>query len=188
MSERELTDAVKAEIAKPLVRLAAFGELIFDDGVVRLWTGLGPIVFRGETYTGAGNLVGMSAVVESGGDVKATNIGLTLSGIDKELLAVVALEHFQGRPASVWIAMFDENWHLIPDEILLFKGKMDYPIFEKTGQTMSITVFVESQLIDLERPRLRRRTDADQQELYPGDTGLRFVAGLQDKNVVWQSA
>lgn len=186
MSERDLTPAVVAELDKDTMQLALFAELVFDTATVRLWTGIGPYVLDGETFTGAGDLVGVSSIKETSGDVSATGISMTLS-FNRSLLAAVMQEHFQSRPATIWLVLFDLNWVIIPDKILLFKGKMDSPVFEKSGETARITISAESQLIDLDRPRVRRRTDADQQEMYPGDTGLRFVAGMQNHNVVWSS-
>lgn len=196
MSERDLTAAIKSEVGKDAVNLALFAELLFGNyvdgvfvltGAVRLWSGLGPITFRDEQYIGVGDLAAISSIQESADDIKAVRLAMSLSGLSKSLLAACMTEHTQGRPASLWLGFFDANWQLIPDEILLFKGRMDYPDFTKTGETMTITINAESHLIDLERPRVRRYTDADQQELHPGDTGLRFMAGLQNKEVPWSS-
>ena len=54
-----------------------------------------------------------------------------------------------------------------------------------SGETSTIELTVESRLIDLQRQRERRFTDADQKYFYPGDTGLQYVAGLQDQVIYW---
>jgi hypothetical protein len=56
---------------------------------------------------------------------------------------------------------------------------------QDTGETSVLTITAESRLIDMNRARERRFTDADQQQLYPGDLGLQYVAGLQDKEFPW---
>jgi hypothetical protein len=40
-------------------------------------------------------------------------------------------------------------------------------------------------MIDWERPRMRRFTDADQKAHHPGDRGLEHVAEVASKEVVW---
>jgi hypothetical protein len=62
---------------------------------------------------------------------------------------------------------------------------MDTMRIEDSGDTASITVQAESRFIELERTHERRYTDQDQQQLYPGDLGLEYVAGLQDKEIAW---
>lgn len=187
MSTRDLTPLVKDELEKGLVRLAMFVECIFDDGPLRLWSGLGPYTFNGQIYEGAGSLGGIDAIEENAGDVKATGVAMKLSGIPSDMVALCLAEHFQGRPVTIWFAMFDENGALIPDAIQIFKGRMDYPVIEEGGETATITVFAESLLIDLERPRIRRYTNEDQTSAFPGDMGLEFTAAIQNVEIVWQS-
>ena len=44
---------------------------------------------------------------------------------------------------------------------------------------------VESRLIAMEEARNRRYTDEDQKIDFSSDNSLRFVAGLQDKEITW---
>lgn len=186
MSERILTANVKAELAKANIQLALFVELIFDSGALRMWSGVGSFTLLGNVYTGVGNFGGIDRIEENAGDTKATGMVLTLSGIPSSLIATCLTEKFQGRPASIWLGLFDSSWALINDPVKIFKGRMDYPLIEEGGETATISVYVESLLIDLERPRVRRYTNEDQAELYPGDT-LAYVAGLQNRDIVWKS-
>lgn len=81
------------------------------------------------------------------------------------------------------IAM-DEN-HLLADPYLVRSGRMDYVNIVAAGETTRITAQYEDRLVDLERSRERRYTDEDQQFEYSGDLGFEFVAGLQDKQLIW---
>jgi hypothetical protein len=188
MSERNLTAAVLAEIEKSQVQLALLVEIIFDGGPLRLWTGLGPFIFQGNTYTGVGNLGGIDRIEESASDVRAAGVAFTLSGIPSEFLSLVLQEQFQGRPTRIWLQLFDINWAPIDNAIMLNAYRLDYPVIEEGGQTSTITVYAESILADLERPRVRRYTHEDQQIDYPGDMGLEFVATIQNKEVIWKAA
>ena len=51
--------------------------------------------------------------------------------------------------------------------------------------TSTITVKVESKLLELERQRVLRYTSAIQKSLYSGDKGFDFVDQLQDKKFIW---
>lgn len=182
---RDLTAAVEAELDKNEVRLGVFVEIIFDGGSFRAWSGLGDRSLNGNIFMGVGNMGGISSIEESAGDVRASTVALTLSGIDVSLLSIALQEEFQGRPATVWLQMFDIDWGAIDDPVQLNKFRCDYPVIEKGGETFSITVYADSILVDLERQRVRRYTHEDQQTLYPGDLGLEFVASIQNQEVVW---
>lgn len=187
MSERTLTTAVKAELTKGNIQIAVFVECVFDGGPLRLWTGMGNFTLNGNVFAGVGSLAGISAIQESADDIRAAGVVLSLSGVPSSLISLILTEHFQSRPATIWLAFFTSAWALIPDAVNLFTGRMDYPVLEDGGDTAKISVYVESELVDLERPRVRRFTHEDQWELYPGDRGLEYVASIQNMDVVWKS-
>lgn len=185
MGERTVHASVQTELTKDLVRLALFVELLLDGGAVRLSTLTQSFTLGGQVYTGAGSLGGIDKVEEHAGDIRASGIAMTLSGMPSSTIALVQTEQFQGRRATVWLAFFDLNWALIGSDIKLFAGKLDYPEIDETGETCKITVHAENQMIDLERARVRRYTHEDQIQLYPGDLGLEFVAAIQNREIIW---
>jgi hypothetical protein len=74
----------------------------------------------------------------------------------------------------------------------VFSGFMDQMTILDTGETSSIKLTVESRLIVLERPVVRRYTEASHSaviatESYSNsnDSFFRWVARLQDKQVPW---
>jgi len=56
---------------------------------------------------------------------------------------------------------------------------------DEGAETSTIALSVESKLIDLERGRVFRYTDANQKSRYPDDKGFEFVEDLQDKRFSW---
>jgi hypothetical protein len=56
---------------------------------------------------------------------------------------------------------------------------------EENADTCVISVTAENVLVKLERPVVRRFTNEDQKSRFPNDKGLEFVAGLQDKDILW---
>ena len=154
-------------------------EALLDGGPLRLWTGLGNRTIDGNVYTGAGGLIGvgeMSEVV----DLTAQSITVTLSGLQSGILATALTEPYQGRVANVYIGE-----RSVQDVLLAFSGYLDTMTPEDDGVTSSLTVTVESKLVDLQRARVRRYTKESQKALFPGDTFFDWTPDLADKQVPW---
>ena len=181
---RTLHADTTAELATEDLRDALLIDLAFADGTVRFWSGIGDLVWSGDTFTGTGSLGEVSKIEETA-DLRAVGVQLKLSGIPASLLAIALGEHYQGRLGNKWLALFDANWAIIDDPILMFTGKMDVMVIEVGQETGTIQVNLEHRLIDLNRARERRYTPEDQNVLYPNDRGLDNVASLQDKDIVW---
>ena len=155
-------------------------EALFDSGTVRLWTGFGEIVIDGNTYIGAGNLISVSEIHE-GAEIEARGARIGLNGIPAELLGLALNEPYQGRELRIHVGTLDNG----TQAHMLFRGRMDTMTLQDSGETASINVTVENRLVDLERSRIRRFTAEDQKALYPGDTGLDYVAAIQGKPLTW---
>ncbi len=175
-----LATAVTSRVVHPILLVA----LSFDSGVVRMWSGIGNLVWSGDTYLGAGNF-GRVQPFKEVVDGSAQGTAFTLNGIPSSLLALALNENYQGRPAKLWLAALDSSNAIIADPYLIFGGRMDTMTISDDGNTGSITMTAENRLIDLNRSRERRFTDQDQKIDYPTDRGLEYVVGLQDKQVVW---
>ena len=181
---RGLSSAYKTAAAAGLVRPALLGHFDFSGGIVRVWTGLGDLSWGGNTYTGLGDLVGVSPVQESN-EIRANGLQFTLNGIPSAQVTRILSESYRGRAAKLWLALFDSTPAIIADPLLLFSGRMDQARLQDTGETATIVITAESRLVDLQRSRERRRTDEDQKSLFSGDRGLEYIAGLQDKQITW---
>ena len=183
MADR-LSGPAAAEPYQSVVRPALLVELQFVSGPVRAWSGVGPLSWNGVTWAGVG-LLGRVSTVEETLELKAAGASFQLSGIPPELLAPVVAEPIQSRAALLYLAFFDPDWQVVPEPVLLFRGRMDTVEIADGGAIATITLYAESRLRDLERARVRRYTDADQQAEFPGDLGLSFVASLQEINILW---
>lgn len=176
------TESKKSSGAKPFL----LAKLEFDSGDFRVWSGRGDLSFNSEIYTGVGDL-GKISEVEEGVDQRAFGISLEISGVPSANISLALSEELQNRKAQVWLGFFDSNYALITSPVLLFRGRMD-TMDIKLGKTATIVVTAESRLIDWGRARIRRYTDADQQERFPGDKGFQFVSDTTEKQIVWGGA
>lgn len=174
--------AAAASVVRPIMLV----RLDFANQPVLAHTSLGDLAAMGETYKGVGNLGGLSALKE-GTQARSYGAQLTLSGLDPALVATVQVEHYRGRDERIYIGLLNENHQLIGTPSQEWRGRMDYCDIS-LGETASITLNAESRLADCDRPRVRRYTHEDQQDLYPGDMGFEFVAAMVNKDIVWGRA
>lgn len=183
---RNASTNFKAAAAAGTLYPALLAYFDFSGGAVRLWNGVGDLSWGGNTFTGAGDLCGVDAVRESA-EVRANGLNFRLNGIPSAMVTRILAEGYRGRSCKLWLALFDSLVATSPiaDPLLLFSGRMDQCNLEDDGTSASIVVAAESRLVDLQRPRERRRTDGDQQGLFSGDLGMEYVPGLQDRELLW---
>jgi len=187
MSEREITQAVLDEIIKKEVSPILLARLETSQGNVLVWTGLGNLQFGGETYLGIGDLGRITPVKEVGEEIRANMVSFQLTGIPTELISTALGAQYQGRSAKLWLG-FISGGALIEDPILLFDGRMDIMDIDEGPEKSTITITAESRLADLNRARVRRFTNEDQQYFYPNDKFLEYVAAIQNVEIVWRGA
>lgn len=160
-------------------------DLLFDDpNKVYFWSGVGDLDLEGNTYTGAGDLISISEIRESS-DIAAYGAQLTLSGIPNNLVSLALQEPYQGRRAIVRFGVF--NPPSTYTVFTVFSGEIDQMNIQMGPEVTNISLDVESRLIDLERPRIRRYTDEDQRSRFPNDRGLEFVTRLQAESLTWEA-
>lgn len=184
---RTLTSAVATAAQAALVRPVLLLQVTFPTGTLRLWTGVGSLVYGGNTYTGAGSLISVSPIEETN-EVRAAGVQVTLSGIPSNTLATAVGTMNSGQSGEIRFGLMDSANALIADPVLAFAGRLDTAVIEESGDTCTVLVTFESRLIDLERPRERRYTDEDQQAEFSGDVGMQYVAALQDRVLKWGTA
>ena len=148
--------------------------ITFASGTLRMWSGVGDLVWGGDTYEGVGDLGNVSPITETE-DMRAAGVELTLSGIPSALIGTAIGDSRTGKDAKIWLGTFDESWQLDGDPAEAFFGRVDQVVVEDRGETATIIVQVESRWVGYEQPRERRFTHEDQISEYPGDLGFEFV-------------
>lgn len=181
---RSLTAGVQTEIGNRVVTVALFFEIEFISGTTRIWSGIGDKVLGGNTFTGLGDFLRVSEIEETD-DIKASGAEIVLSGIPSSIISAALGDSRQGKLATIWLAFLDSSLDIVPDEIILFRGRTDVPAISEGGETSLMSMRVENHLIDLKRASNHRYTQEDQKVLYPADLFFEFVPSLQDKNIRW---
>ena len=180
----DVTTAFIAALEAPLLRPAYLVSIQFASSTVYAWTGLGSLVWNGNTFAGVGS-IGSVATVEEGSTVQARGTTLTLTGFDPALLGDALTDLRQGLPVTIWLALFDATPAVIGNPVIAFAGRVDQPTITCDGATATIQINCESRLMDLNVPAQRRYTNEDQWRDFPGDRGFEFVNSVQEVTIYW---
>lgn len=185
---RTLTSGMNAVTTDEIVRPVYLVRMVFDATEVtnelNMWSGLGDLVYDGETYLGVGDLLSISSVKETA-DISASGLNVMLSGVKSSLVAVAKNQDYQGRPLTLSFGAFNDSGDLVADPVVVFSGFMDTMTIAETGDYSTISIAVENKLIAFERSKIRRYTAEDQKIDHPTDKGFEFVASIGEKEIVW---
>ena len=91
---RDLTIDVENEINSESIFAIYLVKLSFDSGDITVNSAIGNISFNGDTYLGIGQFGTISALEEDT-ELQASDVSLTLSGIDTALISTMFNEHYQ---------------------------------------------------------------------------------------------
>lgn len=174
-----LLAAIQNETILPIILV----RLEYESGDINVHNGIGDIVFDGAGFQGIGNLGSVSASPETS-DGSVNFIELTLSGVQSSLLSVQLNEHYQGRRCTIWYGLFNNSTHELITPTIVFRGIMDNSVIN-LGSIGSISLRVNNRMAEWDRTKLRRYTDTEQQNAFPGDNGLKFIQGLAETKVIW---
>ena len=175
------------------------------------WTGLGDTTIDGITYTGTGNLMQISSIKETA-EIQAAGANLTLSGIPADMLSLALSVPYQGRIGKIKFGLIDADNNLLQLEtafnmllesgidiglesvdqsnvlVDMFVGYMDQMNIDESAETSIISLSLESKLLDLDRPVIRRYNNESQKAVFPNDKAFEFLNDLQGKDLSWGRA
>ena len=203
--DANITSAITSTDIEPFF---AF-KLAFDSTTLFLYTGIGDLTIGSDTYTGVGSLLSFTNVEESA-DIGAKSVSISLSGIPSSNLSLALNTPYQGREVTILFGIRDANRVFLANEdgdlvltennklidvtpsttnpdatSTLFVGYIDQMDITEGTETSTITVKLESKLLELERTRVLRYTSPIQKSLFAGDKGFDFVDQLQDQTFHW---
>lgn len=174
---RDLTVGMVSAITAGTVRPALFFEGVFSSSTLRLWTGIGSIVWDSHTWLGNSWFTGMSDVTEDG-SISPSNVDIILAGVPLSLVSLILSESTHASTGKVWLVCFDSSNAIVSDPYLLFTGKLSAPRIDDSSDSSQIILTYEDDLIMLQRSPELRNNHETQQSLFPDDKGFEYVAGL----------
>ncbi len=143
------------------------------------WKGLGQM----------GRISGLGQTAEV--RTKETKYQLIGASVDAEVESQIADAGIAGNLARCWFSLFDENWNVIGDPILIDQTILDHGSIkqEKTADMQMneiLTLHGQSAIFNLGSPSRLRATNEEQQKAFPGDTGFdRLPTEVADKEIKW---
>lgn len=182
---RSTTSALDTAFGAGHVPFVLFVELQLASGPQRLTTAGHSLTWAGQEWMGFGALASVEKIREAE-TLEAIGVRLSLSSIPTSILSLALGEHVQGKVCLIWAGALVDGV-VVVDSALEFVGRIDTLELAEDGKTGSVSVNVESRAADFARPRLRRYSDADQQQMYPGDLFFRYVAQMAEKQIIWPS-
>lgn len=168
----ELLSGFNAKTISP----AIFVELFLDEGTTRLWSGCGYINYNGNQYTGTGNFGSISTLESDGTSING--LSMTLSGVPIENLSIALGTEYRNRPANIHIILFNDSGNMIGG-YQAFSALIDKMELTRDGENSTITINVETELLNLDRARLRYYTNTDQRNFVdPNDYGFEYLPAI----------
>ena len=165
-----------------------FIEVDFTSGVQRYCTAGASMSWSGYTWTGGVDPSWIEPLRETE-DSEAVGAKIRLSGVPSSQRSLALAEHIQGRRITIWIApMSVTTYALIETPVKEFEGLLDVAnLIDADDGTLTIEVEIESKMARFLRVNVRRYTDRDHQQRYPGDTICRFTQQAE-RTVIWPAA
>ncbi len=153
-------------------------DLAFTSGHVRVNDSMQDVIVSGNTYIGVGGFGTFDGFEESV-EFVARGMRFELGATDSALANTVVTEQYQCRPATIYVAMLDENYQLIGAPEARWSGFMDTMSIQISGPEAKYTLSCEHRMRNA--PKFSRWADADQQDRSAGDRFfimLPMVAGF----------
>jgi len=188
---RGLTPTQIATITADPMRFAFLVALDFVDTPVYLWSGTGTLTYGGNNYNGVGAIGSVGQAVETRGN-RAKNVNLSLVGQGTGIYAAAMADsrQMQGRTATITAAWMNSAFDTVDFGYKLQSLIIDQMLVEDVmgeGETAGIRLTLKcvDELIDMQESSSVYYSDASQRALNPGDTFLRFIATLPNKDIKW---
>jgi hypothetical protein len=170
----------------------AFAEFDFNEGgISRYCTASFSFSWNGFSWVGMGGIVSLEAIRETT-DVEAVGLKASVAGFDTSIapspVALALTSNVQGRTCKIWLGIMNPNYTLKGNPTLEFQGYIDNLIIVEDQGTATMTINMESRFAAILRPNVRRYTDRDQQQVYPGDRYFEFLPQMREKVIVFPTA
>ena len=186
MSRQGFSTQLLAELRSEVSHVLVFFHLDFDGGLLRLHTGLGDLVWGGNTWTGIGNIADIPNI-EEGPGASPRAITLRASGLDSDILDAAFAEDYINRECILYMGALNTSGGLVADPDEIFRGGIQQMIMTMGGDDGdTIDIVVESELERLNRPGSARYSNAYHQSEQASDEFFEYAALLSSRNPVWR--
>ena len=183
---RDINSATKAATTNSHIDMLYLCELDWPDGMVRLHTGIGALMYQGQEYLGSGNLGKVGDITDNAEKGRHQCL-LTLSGLDDAQVAQAIEHECYGRSGVLRIGFLDKHSRLDEAAVhTLFAGDIDQIAIDK-GEKNSLSVTLTSDNLERAQRLSARYNDESHQRRHSGDRFFRYVTAMVDRPFYWGS-
>lgn len=180
MIDSALQLALTQDSVTPLMLL----EIAFKNGVTRVHSGLGEIIFEGQKFLGLGDIGKVSVIRQESGD-SPDRLNLTLSSFDDSVRGEALEARYVGQPVKLWLAVLDDDWRIKASQMIWRGSISDGGV--TVGENNQITLTVSNRLEDWDKARPDRYTDESQNSRHPGDRIFIYMPQMAEYPIYWGS-
>ena len=180
---RDFSNDFKAALEASVLRPRILIELEMASYWLRYWTGIGDLVWNGNTYTN-GYYQGVSPYKETG-NVSAEGVSIKLAGEPSAMISIILNDVRPWKIGRARLALLDADANVIADPEIIFEGKLDKSEIQDDLDSSVVTLSYESRLIAMDRVKEFRYNHATQQIFYPGDKGFEYMEQMKSWAGFW---
>lgn len=158
------------------------GKFLFDTPVY-VHTGLGTIIFEGDSYLGIGVQGGISGLVETFSLVPAP-VEVSLSGIYPQFFNEVLNSGNYHDRIILYYAHRNDNGTLRGTPWIMYRGRLKKNRLRKGDENVAVFT-IQHVLSVLNKRRNAKYTDEEQQRRYPGDNAFARVQQMETVQLLW---
>lgn len=178
------TDTILDELDKDNPRLVMAVEILYSSVPVRAHSGVGTYVIDGQSYTGVGQLGGISAIPQTS-KTSPSNVELTMSGLDPTLVAQTLNERSQGSKAKIMLCSVGED-ETVTSASVVFAGRVSTQQYTY-GKKMSVSVKLVDRFADWERAGTKRFDYESHLARFSGDHIFKYLSQMASLPIYWGS-
>jgi len=114
--------------------------------------------------------------------MKARRVVFTVNNVDRAYYATAVQTQYRNRPCRIWINTLNSAGSSVTNSHLLEEGRMDTMSINADG---TLTLTVESRLLDLFRPNRHTMTTASHNRVKAGDLFYDYVPFMPSAELPW---
>ena len=180
MIDPALQQALQQDSVTPLMLL----EITFKEGITRVHSGIGEVLFEGNVFLGVGDIGNVSVIRQASGN-SPDRLTLTLSAFDATVRGEALKARYVGQPVKLWFAALNETWRIEASQ-MIWRGRISEGGVT-VGASNQIRLTVSNRLEDWDRSRPDRYTDESQQSRHSGDRFFIYVPIMAEYPIYWGS-
>jgi|GEM_PF-2774004 len=170
-----------------------FLEIFLDETTARWWSGTGPAVFDGQTYTGLGARWKTPEALQRTDSLKSETIDLEFDSsrqtVNADPIGWLLDQRWRRRAIRLRQVAWEfgdvpDNGTVLDDERGRIRNLSDEI---KAGSPATLTMEIESGVLAYLERRMELRTPASQKRVFPEDLGFDLIAKLEGKTILWRT-